>query len=218
MMNFKHPFKADDEDESPDYFDGPDVPDKPVEPKKPKLTPDNPDYWDEDESEFAHILPHHPKRHLTWIWLGAAVLGVALIIGFWLRFLNPYVTEATQSGYLEGIEYRGMLFKTYEGVLLPYKELHDTTRIYRRDFTFSVKDKEVANELKRYLGTGRPVKVTYERYRATLPWRGASKIIVTAADSVDPRTLLPPDVAPEMTERPADVSADAKAVEGPSQR
>lgn len=193
MMNLKTPFNKNEEEETPDFFDGPDVPDKPVEPKKPRLSPDNPDYWDEEESEFAHLLPHHPRRQLIWIWIGGAVLCVALLIGFRLRYLSPYITDSTQSGYIENIESRGTLFKTWEGVMLPFKELHDTTRVYQRDFMFSVKDKEVVRKLGRYLKQGVPVRVTYERYHATLPWRGSSTIIVTAVDSVDYRTLLPPD-------------------------
>ncbi len=191
-MKFRKGFSTDDEDEKPDYFDGPDVPEKPVEPKKPRLTPDNPDYWDEEESEFAHILPHHPRRHVLWIWLCAAFLVICVAIAFWLRFCSPYVEGSTQSGYLESIEYRGTVFKTYEGVLLPYKEMHDTTQIYRRDFLFSVTDKEVAHKLRGYLERGVPLRLTYKKYHATLPWRGSSKIVVTAADSVNPAILIPP--------------------------
>lgn len=191
-MKFRPNF-SDDEDDKPDYFDGPDVPEQPEEPKKPRLTPDNPDYWDEEESEFAHILPHHPRRHIIWVWLGVAVLAIAACIGFWLRYASPYVEGATQSGYLESIEYRGTVFKTYEGVLLPYKEMHDTTQIYNRDFIFSVTDKEVARTLRGYLDRGVPLRVTYKKYHATLPWRGSSKLVVTDVDSVNPAILLPPE-------------------------
>lgn len=198
-MLFKSRFK---EDEDPDFFDGPDIPEKPKEPKKPRLTPDNPAFWEEEESEFAHLLPHHPHRHIIWVWLGVSLLAIALIIGFTIRFGVPYSTDNTQFGYVENIRHEGNVFKTYEGVLLPYKELHDTTRIYRRDFLFSVADKEVALKLRERLDKGAPVKVTYSTYHASLPWRGARKIIVTAVDSVDPRTILPPELAPK--EEPAE--------------
>lgn len=188
MLRYKN-----EEDETPDYFDGPDIPEKPAEPKKPRLTPDNPDYWDQDESKFSHILPHHPRRHLVWIWCAAALLVIFSLIAFRMRYVTPYVTEASQYGYIESIEYRGTLFKTYEGVLLPYRELHDTTRLYERDFFFSVSDKDVANRLRRLAGNGEPVRVTYSRYHATLPWRGSSKVIVTAVDSVNPKIILAPD-------------------------
>lgn len=191
-MNFKSKFNR-DEDENPDFFDGPDIPEKPAEPKKPRLTPDNPDYWEAEESEFEHLMPHRPSRLMGTIWLGAAIIVIALCIGCWLRFGSPYVTDATQTGYIESIRHEGTVFKTYEGVLLPYKELHDTTRVYRRDFLFSVRDKEVAHKLRDRLDRGLPVRVTYDLYHATLPWRGSRKIVVTAVDSVDPRTILPPE-------------------------
>ena len=96
-------------------------------------------------------------------------------------------------GYVESIERRGTVFKTYEGVLLPYKELLDTTRVYRRDFIFTAADEKGAVALKRAMYLGRPVRVSYKQYHAIVPWRGSSKIVVTAVDSVDPNTILPPE-------------------------
>ena len=100
------------------------------------------------------------------------MIVVALGVACWLRYFSPYVEDATQYGYVEHIEKRGTVFKTYEGVLLPYKELHDTTRIYSRDFIFTAADKQVALRLKRAQLDARPVRVTYRQYHATLPWRG----------------------------------------------
>ena len=126
--------------------------------------------------------------------------GVLLLILFmlemWLRFLSPYVEDASQVGYVESIERRGTLFKTYEGVLLPYKEQIDTTRVYRRDFIFTAADEQTAVKLKKAMFDARPVRVEYKQYHAILPWRGASKTIVTAVDSVDPSKILPPEFMP----------------------
>ena len=191
-MIFK-PKYNEEEDEATDYFDGPDIPEKPKEPKKPRLTSDNPEYWEEPESEFAHLLPHHPKRIASRTFLIVGILVVLAGIAFFFRYLNPSVTDARQYGYVEIIENTGTLFHSYEGVLLPYKELHDTTRIYTHDFHFTVKDATVAARLKRLQLAGRPVRVGYKRYHATLPWRGESVNIVLAADSVDPATILPPE-------------------------
>ncbi|MDE6796037.1 MAG: hypothetical protein K2J63_12135, partial [Muribaculaceae bacterium] len=109
------------------------------------------------------------------------------------RFLSPYVTDASQVGYVEHIEKRGTVFKTYEGVLLPYKELLDTTRVYRRDFIFTAADEKTAVSLKQAMLDGRPVRVSYKQYHAILPWRGSSKTIVTGVDSVDASKILPPE-------------------------
>ena len=124
------------------------------------------------------------------------MLLLALTCAVWLRFINPYVEDASQVGYVEHIERRGTVFKTFEGVLLPYKELIDTTRIYRRDFVFTAADEATAVRLKQAMIEARPVRVTYKQYHATLPWRGSSKTIVTSVDSVDPARILPPEFRP----------------------
>lgn len=191
-MIFK-PSDDEEENDKNDYFDGPDIPEPVEQPKKPVYLPDDPDYW-EQESEWEHLKPKRKWR--LWIWIGSIVLLIALICAVWLRFINPYVEDASQVGYVEHIERRGSVFKTFEGILLPYKELIDTTRIYRRDFIFTAADEPTAVRLKQAMIDGRPVRVTYKQYHATLPWRGSSKTIVTAVDSVDPSRILPPEFRP----------------------
>jgi len=184
----------DNSQERADFFDGPDIPEQPKAPKKPVYTPDDPAYWDEEESEWEHLKPRN--RWKPWLLAGVAFVVVALAVACWLRYFSPYVEEAVQYGYVEHIEKRGTLFKTYEGVLLPYKELRDTTRIYSRDFIFTADGLEVARKLKKAQLGAYPVRVEYKRYHATLPWRGSSKTVVTAVDSVDPMSILPPEFAP----------------------
>lgn len=164
------------------------------EEKKPRYTPEDPEYWEREESEWAHLHRHSPIPF--WVWILGGVIVVGLVIGCWIRFFSPYVEDATQFGYVEGIEKRGMIFKTYEGTLIPYKELMDTTRVYSRDFVFSVADSKTAANLKQALLDVKPIRVTYKKYYATVPWRGASKIVVTAADTVNPDHILPPEFAP----------------------
>ncbi len=177
--------------EKNDYFENSDEPEvKPAEPKKPVYTPDDPAYW-EEESEWEHLKPRF--RFRWWVWAAGAFVIVGLIIACWLRYFSPYIEDATQFGYVENIEKRGTVFKTYEGVLLPYKELMDTTRLYRRDFIFTAKNDSLAALLKRAQFASRPVRIGYKQYHATLPWRGASKVIVTSVDSVDPSKILPPE-------------------------
>ncbi len=186
--------KDNEKEEKNDFFDGPDIEEKPKEPKKPAYKPDDPAYWDAEESEWEHLKPR--RRLKPWLWGGLVMIVVALGVACWLRYFSPYLEDATQYGYVEHIEKRGTVFKTYEGVLLPYKELHDTTRIYSRDFIFTAADKQVALRLKRAQLDARPVRVTYRQYHATLPWRGSSKTVITAVDSVDPGHILPPEFAP----------------------
>ncbi len=189
-MIFK-PTDDDQDNDKNDFFDGPDIPEPVKQPKKPTYLPEDPDYWEEEESEWEHLKPNN--RGKMWLWIGAIVVLIALICAVWMRFLNPYVTDASQVGYVEHIEKRGTVFKTYEGVLLPYKELLDTTRVYRRDFIFTAADEKTAVGLKQAMIDGRPVRVSYKQYHAILPWRGSSKTIVTGVDSVDPTKILPPE-------------------------
>lgn len=185
-----------DKEEKNDYFDNEDLPEEqPKAPKKPTYKPDDPDYW-EEESDWDHLQTR--SRWPFWIWIIGALAVIGLIIGCWLRYFSPYVEEATQYGYVEHIEKRGTIFKTFEGVMIPYKELMDTTRIYNRDFVFSVDNDEAATNLKKAQLNAKPVMVTYKKYHATLPWRGASKIVVTEADTIDPKKILPPEFAPKL--------------------
>lgn len=188
-------FDDDEHNGKDDFFDNERaVEEKPKEEKKPLYKPDDPAYWDEEESEWEHLKPH--TRLPLWLWLVAAAIVIGLIVGCWIRYFSPYVEDATQFGYVENIEKRGTIFKTFEGTLIPYRELMDTTRVYSRDFIFSVQDDKTASILKKALYDARPIRVEYKKYHATVPWRGANKIVVTAADTVDPDKILPPEFAP----------------------
>lgn len=187
------------EDDSKDYFDGPDLPEQKKEPKPPVYTPDDPRYWEQDESEFEHLRPG--RRYMLWVWVAAAGVALGLILTAYFRWFSPYVEGATQYGYVESLERRGTIFDTYEGVLLPYKDLMDTTRSYGGDFVFTCADGDVAVKLRRMQYANLPVRVVYRRYHATLPWRGDSRIIVERVDSVDPSRILPPEFTPETMRR-----------------
>ena len=190
----------DEENGKNDYFDGPDVPDKPVkekEPKGPVYQPDDPEYWDQPESEWEHLKPKR-RNWRFWALLGGAAVIIGIFVALYIRYFTPYIKEATICGYVEGIERRGMVFTTFEGVLLPYKELKDTNRVYRGDFKFSLSDEELATKLRRMQYLNHPVRVEYKRYKGHLPWRGDENVIVTGVDSVDPRTILPPEFQPEV--------------------
>lgn len=184
-------------DNSNDFFDGVNEPEqKAPEQKRPKYNPEDPEYWDQPESEFDHL--HIRPRRMPWGWIILAGVAVGLILTLTLYWFRPYVQEAHQVGYVENIDKQGMVFDTFEGVLLPYKELMDTTRVYRQDFIFSTSDPKLAARIVKMQFAGRPVRITYRRYHGRLPWRGASDNIVTEVDSVDPATILPPEFAPNI--------------------
>lgn len=185
-----------EDDDRRDVFDNEKTEnDRLKEEKKPQIKPEDPDYWEQEESEWDHL--KRRSRIPFWVWLLCALAVIGLVIGCWIRYFSPCVEDATQFGYIENIEKRGMIFKTFEGTLIPYKELMDTTRIYNRDFIFSVEDPKVATTLKQALYDARPVRVGYKKYYATVPWRGSSKIVIVSADSVNPNQILPPEFAPK---------------------
>lgn len=184
-----------EDNQKDDFFDGPDVPEPEKKIKAPVYSPDDPRYWDQDEPEFEHLKPR--KKNLIWWWLAAFAVICGIAIAVYLRYFSPYEEEVVAYGYVEDVRKQGTIFKTYEGVILPYKELMDTSRLYKNDIKFSTNDKTAAM-LKRMQYDNRPVMVTYKRYHATLPWRGASPIIVVKADSVNPRNILPPEYQPNI--------------------
>lgn len=185
----------DRDSEKEDYFNSEAPEKKPKEPKKEAPKPDDPIYWESDESEWEHLQPSRRRR--MYIWLAVTGVAVGVIIAVWLKWFSPSIDDADMCGYVEGIQKEGLFFKTFEGTLLPYREIMDTTRVYREDFIFSVNDEKVAAQLKRMERKGIPVRVGYKKYRGTVPWRGNSRIEVVSVDSVDPHTLLPPDLRPE---------------------
>lgn len=186
------------EKEKEDYFeaDPDDLPKKEEEPKKPAAKPDDIDYWEQEESEWEHLKPG--PRRAVWYYIGGVLALAVVLVLLWVRFFSPYVEDAVQYGYVESIEKRGVFFKSYEGMLIPYKDLMDTTRLYSRNFPFTAADAKVAIQLKKMQFAARPVMVTYRQYHATVPWRGSNKIVVTAVDTVDPHKILPPEFQPEV--------------------
>lgn len=184
------------ENEKNDFFENSEVPEKKVEPKKPKLSPDDPKYWEEPEDEFEHLRPSPHTRWRLWAWLIGSGIVIGLIWAGYIRYFHPYISEATQYGYVEQLARHGNVLDTYEGVLLPYKNLMDTTKVYEKDFVFSTRNDSVAAMLKRMQYANKPVRVTYEVYHTTVPWRGESNVIVTAVDSVNEADIAPRDRIP----------------------
>lgn len=120
---------------------------------------------------------YHPLRKFFWWTAVIVVLALGVIV--WARYINPYETDMTERGYVVDFKRQGMVFKTWEGQMLVQSALTDTSRPYSRDFVFSVDDDTLAQQLAALNGTGKQVTVTYKRYWGVLPWRGATKCIVT---------------------------------------
>lgn len=123
--------------------------------------------------------PRRARKFLMWV-VGISVVVIAVTI--YIRYFNPYVTDARTRGYVTQVERRGIIFKTFEGEMISESALTDTTRIYSRDFSFTIPDDSLALRLQAVQGTGKPVTVTYKKYYGTLPWRGSSVNVVTGVE------------------------------------
>lgn len=186
-------------EEKEDYFDDipEDKPEREKKEKKPSYKPDDPRYYEQEETGWEHLTPAPRTRRKFYLY-GIGILVIFCLLYFsYLYFFTARVQEAETYGYVEDMQRRGSLVTTYEGTILPYKTMMDTARVYDKDFVFSAKNSDVATELARNMRTGHPVRVTYKVYHVALPWRGESKTVVTSVDTVNPRVLLPPDRQPE---------------------
>ncbi len=181
----------DEDDDDNDFFNSDDEPAPVKKPKAPKLDPEDPDYWIEEESPLSTIIP---KPQKTWRWQLAGVIAIlGLIIFAWIWFFRPYADNATKYGYIRNMERRGSIIKTFEGTMIPYKELGDADPLYFQEVKFSVESDSLAAVMKRMMLGCIPVRVEYETYHAPLPWKGETSMIIIKADTADPSKILPPE-------------------------
>ncbi len=184
-----------DDSEEEDYFNTPHQEPKPKEPKPKEPKPDEPQYYD-NEDEWEHL---RPARNMWKLWCLLIIFGVLVGLGYalWLRYFSPYEEDLIQYGYIEKTSKRGYVFKTIEGVFLPYKALNDTVEPYPGDLLITAKNDHVAAELKKLEVGNLPARIVLERYRATVPWRGESVWVVVEADTADVTKIYPaPDRHP----------------------
>lgn len=182
-------FKPDDTDKDEDFFNAPAGVEKPKKVKVPPLMPDDPRYYDKDD-EWEHIRPSG-RSWKTWLWIIAIGVGLGLIYAGYVIWFTPYSEGAVQYGYVEKIDKRGHAFKTFEGVIIPYKAINDTIEPYSGDLVFSTTDPHVAAELRKLLLGNLPARVEYDTYRRIVPWRGSSKVVITKVDTADVTKIWP---------------------------
>lgn len=108
----------------------------------------------------------------------SGVIIVVFAVWFYFRYYNPYVVQAEKTGYILNIEKRGYVFKTYEGDMITEFAINDTTKTYQCDFSFSVDNDSIANQLISLQGSAKKVSLVYEEYLGSLPWRGNTKRFV----------------------------------------
>ena len=104
---------------------------------------------------------------------------ILLVLGFciyWFYF-NVY-SKGERTGILIKISHKGNVFKTDEGEMwLSCRQMTNPEKFY-----FSVGNDSLVKELK--VLQDQCVQLSYTQYRASLPWRGDTKYIVTGVTRV----------------------------------
>jgi hypothetical protein len=124
-------------------------------------------------------------RKAKIITIVSTVVVVALAAFLFFRFFFVF-SSGVNTGELNFFQREGIVFKTYEGKLIQsgFKATSESNGTLRsNEFKFSVTSQAVADTLMRC--SGKRVELKWNRYMATLPWRGNSQFVVTEVLSVE---------------------------------
>lgn len=111
--------------------------------------------------------------------IGPVIIGliVILTIVVWWRYYFVFA-EGVKAGNLNYFEKKGFVFKTWEGrVVQDGFQSPNPGALQSNEFRFSAKGDSVSNILER--SGGQFVELRYKEYLNPIPWRGASKYVVT---------------------------------------
>lgn len=132
-----------------------------------------------EDREIAEATIERRHNTVRMMLVGAIVL-MTLFLAWWLwsRYFHPY-EEGQYKGWVLHFASQGNLLKTFEGEMLVIAYADDS--IARRDtLNFTVKSDTLAMQAMQWSADGRRLVFDYKRYHGTLPWRGASPLVVTA--------------------------------------
>ncbi len=110
------------------------------------------------------------------------VVVVILVIIIWYRYYFPFGDDSVKDGYLNKIEHKGYIFKTWEGTLIQGGLKSNAGGMQSPTFEFSVATERVAKQLQ--LNSGKYFVLHYKEYKGALPWRGHSNYIVDSIVSM----------------------------------
>ena len=135
------------------------------------------------------------KKAIIW---SSVVIVLALAVYIFVKFFYVY-SEGVNEGDINYFQREGFIFKTYEGKMIQtgYNSRNSNATIQSNEFKFSVVDDKVAEELQ--ATSGRQVKLHWQRYLGTLPWRGNSQYVVTKVVPFKKKTpVSQQDVLPDI--------------------
>lgn len=131
---------------------------------------------------------------VTWITVIILILATGFI---YLKWCFVY-SEGVNEGDINYFQKEGYIFKTYEGKMIQtgYNSRNANATIQSNEFRFSVKDPRVAEQINN--SSSRQMKLHWQRYLGTLPWRGNSQYVVDSIYSTAPVQSVPAiDPVPE---------------------
>ncbi len=113
------------------------------------------------------------------------ILALALAGFIYFKWCFVY-SEGVNEGDINYFQKEGFIFKTYEGKMIQtgFNSHNSKTTIQSNEFKFSVSDARVAEQINS--GSSRQVKLHWQRYLGTLPWRGNSQYVVDSIYSSAP--------------------------------
>jgi hypothetical protein len=146
----------------------------------------------EEEREERELIETTIERRSNKkrLFLALGTLLVLLLLIFFIRdrYFHVY-QESDIKGRIADVSLRGSVFKTYEGKMLSY-DVVAPGNVVKSEFNFSVKDDSIVQKLGQLKQTPLAVQVHYKEYKSSVPWRGETKYIVTAIDTVTIDTYI----------------------------
>ena len=117
-----------------------------------------------------------------------SIVSLILVLGLaaWFYFSFYFVhKEGAEYGNLTYCDYKGIVFKTYEGRIITsgIKSVGEG-QVQSNELLFSVEDPVLGDSLMNHL-TGKNVRLHYKVYFHPLIWRGESRYVVDKIVAVD---------------------------------
>lgn len=120
-----------------------------------------------------------------FIKIGIFALIIILAGIFYWRYYFVF-SEGVKGGTLNYFEKKGYVFKTWEGRIVQEGFQSPTAgALQSNEFRFSVQNETLVGQLER--ASGKFVELRYKEYLNSLPWRGASEVVVYEIIEIDGR-------------------------------
>ena len=163
------------DDNFDDYFES-------SAPKKEKAPHEETEEEREERELIENTIERRSNKKRVFLALGTLVVLLLLIFFIRDQFFSVY-QESDLKGRVVDIALRGSVFNTYEAKMLCY-DVVAPGNVLKSEFNFSVADDSIVKKLSELKQTPLAVQVHYKEYKHGVPWRGETKYIVTAIDTV----------------------------------